>query len=284
MSDPTPAESDRDYGGPQTGREVSRYVRVELHEVESPESDGPRVVGHAPASAHLRGPAGGVRGGALLTMLDNVGGLCGGLAALPDGWVVSTNLSARTVRLEHVGPFRIDARVLRQGRASVVTAVEIRDEGAGDALVVDGVLTSAILVPENGPPSWDRPLALGPGEPLVEPVPTIPDWLGAHAIDDATVEMPLAESLRNPWGILHGGAVASLVDLAAEHVAGGATTDVVLHFLAPNRIGPVRAVARTLGSRADGTVLRIEVRDEGAGRVTALAIVTSARMTVAPTP
>jgi len=282
MTDPSPVETDRDYSGPETGREVSRYVQVELHEVETPERESPRVVGHAPASRHLRGPGGGVRGGALLTMLDNVGGLCGGLAALPDGWVVSTNLSARTLRLEHVGPFRIDARVLRQGRASVVTAVEIRDEGAADALVVDGVLTSAILVPENGPPRWARPLVLGPGEPLTEPVPGIPDWLAARAIDDTTMEMPLAESLRNPWGILHGGAVASLIDLTAEHVAGGVTTDVVLHFLAPNRTGPVRAVARDLGSRADGTVVRIEVRDEGADRVTALAIATSAPVRVAP--
>ena len=282
MTDPGDTETDRDYGGPQNGREVSRYVQVELHEVEPTNGSGPRVVGHAPAAAHLRGPGGGVRGGALLTMLDNVGGLCGGLAALPDGWVVSTNLSARTVRLEHTGPFRIDARVLRQGRASVVTAVEIRDEGAGDALVVDGVLTSAILVPEHGPPRWERPLALGPGEPLVDPVPAVPEWLGAHVVDATTVEMPLAESLRNPWGILHGGAVASLIDIAAEHVAGGVTADVVLHFLAPNRVGPVRAMARPMGTRPDGTVLRVEVRDEGADRVTALAVVTSTRVTVAP--
>ena len=82
--------------------------------------------------------------------------------------------------------------------------------------------------------------------------------------------MPLADALRNPWGILHGGAVASLIDVAAEHVTGGVTTDVVLHFLAPNRVGPVRANVRTIGSRADGTVLRVEVRDEGADRVTAL--------------
>ena len=87
-------------------------------------------------------------------MLDNVGGLCGGLAALPEGWVVSTNLSARTIALEQVGPLRIDARVLRQGRSSVLTGVQIHDEGARDALVVDGVLTSAILVPANGPPQW----------------------------------------------------------------------------------------------------------------------------------
>ena len=89
--------------------------------------------------------------------------------------------------------------------------------------------------------------------------------------------MPLAEQLRNPWGILHGGAVASLVDIAAEHASGGVTTDVVLHFLAPNRVGPVRATAEPVGARrrADGTVMRVEVRDVGADRVTALAIATA---------
>ena len=76
--------------------------------------------------------------------------------------------------------------------------------------------------------------------------------------------MPLAESLRNPWGILHGGAVASLVDLAAEHVTGGITTDVVLHFLAPepgrarcaprpDRIGPRAPTARCSASRCATT-------------------------------
>jgi uncharacterized protein (TIGR00369 family) len=271
-----PLAGDRDHGGPETGRAVSRYVRVSLHELEPSSNGAPRVEGRAPASSHLRGPGGGIRGGALLTMLDNVGGLCGGLAALPDGWVVSTNLSARTVRFDHEGPFRIDASVLRQGRASVVTAVEIRDVGANDALVVDGVLTSAILVPQNGPPEWTRPLVLDAGPPPPDPQPPVPEWLGATAIDASTLEMPLRETLRNPWGILHGGAVASLIDLTAGHVTGGVTTSVVLHFLAPNRVGPVRATARRIGARADGDVLRIEVRDTGADRVTALAVVTSA--------
>ncbi|MGO9876281.1 MAG: PaaI family thioesterase [Acidimicrobiia bacterium] len=276
MNRTNPGEAVHGFGGPDIGRDVSRYVQVQLHEVEPSDDGTPRLAGHAPASAHLRRPGGGVRAGALLTMFDNVGGLCGGLAALPDGWVVSTNLSARVVRLDHVGPFRIDARVLRRGRAATVTAVEIHDEGAGDALVVDGVLTSAVLIPENGPPRWTRPLVLGPGEPLPEPVPTVAHWLGAQTIDEMTVEMQLTDSLRNPWGILHGGAVASLIDLTAEHMTGGVTTDVVLHFLAPNRVGPVRATGRALGSRVDASVVRIDVRDEGAGRVTALAIVTSA--------
>ena len=63
-------------------------------------------------------------------------------------------------------------------------------------------------------------------------------------------------------------------------MTGAITTDVVLHFLAPNRIGPVRATARTIGARdhrtrRDGSVLRIEICDAGAPRVTAVAVVTS---------
>jgi len=254
------------------GRDVGRYLGVTMREAEEL-----HLVGHAAVAPHLRGPAGGVRTGALLTMLDNVGGLGGGLAALPDGWVVSTNLVARVVALSHAGPLRIDSGLLRRGRNNVVTGVQIRDEGARDAIVASGVLTSAILVPETGPPPWDRPLvSQARTEPPVE-LPSIPEWLGVRAVERDAVEIDLAAAFRNPWGILHGGVVAMLVDLAAEYATGGgATTDVVIHFLAPNRVGPVRARVRALGRRTDGSVLRVEVRDEGAGRTTALAIVTCA--------
>ncbi len=252
------------YRGIESGRDVTRFVRAELREA----GEG-HVIGHAPASDDLRGPHGGVRVGALLTLFDYVGGLCGGLAALPDGWVVTTNLAARLVARQQRGPLRIDAGVLRRGRNNVVTSVQIRDEGAQEALVVDGVLTSAILVPENGPPKWPRPLVLVPDEPPI--TMRIEDWLGVQRIGDDTIEIELTEQLRNPWGILHGGVVAMLADYAAEHATGRAPTDAVLHFLAPNRIGPVRAVARLLGDE----LCRVEVRDEGAGRVTGVAVVTA---------
>jgi uncharacterized protein (TIGR00369 family) len=257
---------------PLMGREVSNYVGVTLREV-----DDLVIAGHAPIAPHLCGPGGAVRSGVLLTMLDNVGGLNGGLAALPDGWVVSTNLAARVVARARRGPLRLDSRVLRRGRNSVVTEVGIRDEGAQDTLVASGVLTSAILVPENGPPQWERPVELGTLDGGTSPKPTVGEWLGARTIDDDTLEIDLADELRNPWGILHGGVVASLVDLTAEHATrGGWTTDVVLHYLAPNRVGPVRARARVLGRRSDGDVVRVEVRDEGAARTTAIAIATCA--------
>lgn len=260
------------YERPEAGHHVGRYMGVTMREVEEL-----HLVGHAAVAPHLRGPAGGVRTGALLTMLDNVGGLTGGLAALPDGWVVSTNLAARVVALSHVGPLRIDSGLLRRGRNNVVTSVQIRDEGTRDALVASGVLTSAILVPENGPPQWSRPLVLELAPEAAPDLPSIPDWLGVRPVGDRAVEIDLAAELRNPWGILHGGVVATLVDVAAEHATGGGwTTDVVLHFLAPNRVGPVRASARVLGRRTDRHVLRVEVRDEGAARTTAVAIVTCA--------
>lgn len=261
---------DRD--GPIMGREVSNYVGTTLREVEDLV-----IVGHAPVAPHLCGPTGAVRTGALLTMLDNVGGLNGGLAALPDGWVVSTNLAARVVAPAHAGTLRLDSRILRRGRNSVISEVKIRDEGASDTLVASGVLTSAILVPENGPPQWDRPVELTTIGPTHVAKPPIAEWLGVHAVDDVTLEMDLADDLRNPWGILHGGVVASLVDLTAGHATKGRwTTDVVLHYLAPNRVGPVRAIARVLGRRSDGDVVRVEVRDEGASRTTAVAIATCA--------
>jgi uncharacterized protein (TIGR00369 family) len=254
-----------------SGRDVGRYIGVTMRETEEL-----HLVGHAPVAPHLLGPSGGVRTGALLTMLDNVGGLNGGLAALPDGWVVSTNLAARVTAPAHSGPLRIDSAVLRRGRNNVVTSVQIRDEGARDTLVASGVLTSAILVPENGPPQWSRPLVLDAVSAIASDLPAMPEWLVLRAVGEHAVEIDLAAELRNPWGILHGGVVASLVDLAAEHATGGTTTDVVLHFLAPNRVGPVRATALVLGRRSDGDVVRVEVRDVGADRMTALAIATNA--------
>lgn len=258
-------------GGTGDGRDVSRYVRTSMREVGEL-----HLVGDAPADPHLRHPDGPVRAGALLAMMDTVGGLCGGLAALPEGWIVSTNLVARVVGPErHTGPLRVDARVLRRGRASVITSVQVVDAGGGDVLVADGVLTSAVLVPDNGPPRWDRPLVLDAGPALDPPPPPLTEWLGLRVVDGTTVEIDLVAILRNPWGILHGGVIAMLADLASEHATGARTRSMVLHFLAPSRAGPVRASARRIGTGGDGCVSRVELRDEGAGRVTAVALVTT---------
>jgi len=189
---------------------------------------------------------------------------------------VSTNLVARLVPRRLEGGIVLRARVLRAGRNSVVTSIDARDD-ATDALLADSVLTSAVLEPAGGPPTYDRPLVLA-----VPPAPkALPDPNSFYGVRPAAagVELELNETVRNPWGILHGGVTTTVVESAVRHALGGADlTSVVLHFLRPGRVGPVRAVAEPVGSRPDGTLMRVEVRDLGADRRTmAVAIVTATR-------
>jgi uncharacterized protein (TIGR00369 family) len=265
------------FADPDAGRSVARYLGLTLEEVGEAREGAASVAGHAPAPPYLRAPDGTIAMGALLGLADSVAGLCGGLAALP-GWVVSTNLMLRAADLDVVGPLALRADVLRAGRNAVVTEVHVRDAGADDRLVADGVLTSAVLVPDGGPPVYERPLVLT--APTLDPTstPALADFLGTRARDADTLTIELTEQLRNPWGILHGGVTAALVDLAGRHATGGsATTDTVLHFVAPGRVGPVTARVVEVGTRADGVLVRVEVRDVGASdRLMALAVATVA--------
>ncbi|MGZ4689665.1 MAG: hotdog domain-containing protein [Acidimicrobiia bacterium] len=262
------------FGDQETGRAVNRVTQVSLREVDYPgDPTDTHVIGEVLELDHLRGPMGNVRAGALLTMADTVGGMCAGLAVLP-GWVVSTNLMLRTTPKVHRGPLALDARVLRVGRNAAVTQVGIRDRGDADALIADGVLTSAVLDPAGGPPDFPRPMVLDvPDSP--DPVLPLLDFFGVRPHDASSVALEINETVRNPWGILHGGATAVLVDAAAAHAVGaGATTaDVVLHFLRPGRIGPAVARASVLGERPDGHLVHVQVVDAGADdRVMAVAV------------
>lgn len=169
---------------------------------------------------------------------------------------------------------RVDRAPCRSQRE--VTSVNITDQGDGDALVADGALTSAVLEPAGGAPDFPRPLLLV--APPLEPnaTPHLTEFLGTFPIDATTLGLEITDELRNPWGILHGGVTAALIDSVGCHATGGAaTTDCVLHFLRPGRIGPVTASATRLGRRPDGDLVRVEVRDQGAeNRLMAVAITT----------
>lgn len=264
------------FAAPGAGRSISTHLGLSMREVAVPGSELTGIDGVAPAATHLRGPGGNVSAGVLLTMIDSVGGLAAGLAVLPE-WVVSTNLMMTTARFDQVGPFAVTGRILRAGRKAVVSSVQVTDEGRDGALVADGVLTSAVLAPADGPPVWTRPLVLDASAPGPTPAPDLDEFFGIAAEDARTVVMPLAEHLRNPWGILHGGATAVLVEAAAGHVTGGdgRVADAVVHFLAPGRVGPVAARAEPVGERPDGDLVEVSVHDLGADdRRMAVAVVT----------
>ena len=213
--------------------------------------------GDARVVDHLRGRTGAVRAGALLTMLDNVGGVCGGLAALPDGWVVSTNLAARTCHRAHRGPLRLDSDVLRRGRNNVVTAVRDPRRGRTTRSSPTACSRRRSSFPRTDRRSGNVRSASAITGARRTTLPPMHEWLGARALDDATRSRSTSPTtLRNPWGILHGGVVATLVDLAAEHATGGGHAPTSC-CTSSRRTASARCAphARSLGRRSDGDVV-----------------------------
>jgi uncharacterized protein (TIGR00369 family) len=176
--------------------------------------------------------------------------------------------------LAHVGPLRFRADVLRRGRNSVVTSLGVVDEGAGDRPVAAATLSCAVLDPGAMVLGFERPFSQAMPEPGVDPVP--PDQFFCIEPGEGPItRLRLEDRLRNPWGILHGGAVAMLADEAACRAAlaaapatigprGVAASDVVLHYLRPIKVGPVEARCDLLGTRAGRTTVRVAIHDVGA--------------------
>jgi len=239
------------------------------------EEVGATVVGRVPIAPHTRGRDGGLHRGVILAAVDATGGLACGLASLP-AWTVSTSLMAVVPRNGHTGPLRFDATILRASRARVVASVDVRDEGDDDRRVAHAVLTTAVLDPANGPPPFQRPVRV---EPAVAQVDDLETAFGITLGEGLTTTLELRPALRNRWGILHGGAVALLAEVAAVRAAGGgAASRTVLHFLAPARTGPVEARCTVLGDRRDKggrRVVLVSAHDTGHDdRQVALASVT----------
>jgi uncharacterized protein (TIGR00369 family) len=256
-------------------RHVSDYFRLERWEL--PSTAGPdapaSMAGRTPVDDHQRGPGGGLRTGGLLTGIDSLGGFTSGLAVLPR-WIVTTSLLATVSELSHVGPLRLRADVLRRGRNSVVTALDVVDEGADDRHVAAATLTCAVLDPDAMTLEFERPFVLPMPPPQAGAVPP-EEFFCIEPGEGLVTRLRLEDQLRNPWGILHGGAVAMLADEAACRAArsavpaaaerGAAAADVVLHYLRPVKVGPVEARCTVLGTRDGRTPVRVAIHDVGAG-------------------
>jgi uncharacterized protein (TIGR00369 family) len=88
----------------------------------------------------------------------------------------------------------------------------------------------------------------------------------------ATFALDVREELTRMGGILHGGAVVSLLDTAAafavhtviEPEARTVTVDLTVHFIRPASRGRVEATARVLRRGRRVCILSVEARDEAA--------------------
>jgi acyl-coenzyme A thioesterase PaaI-like protein len=274
---------------PDPRRVVGDYFRLERWEIPPPDGvDAPSEFGgRVPVDAHQRGPGGGLVTGGLLSSLDNLGGFTAGIAVLPE-WVVTTSMMVTFSDLSHRGPLRLHARVLRRGRKAVVTALDVLDEGADDRAVAVATMTCSVLDPGSRDLEFERPFSIpmAPPDPLARP-PL--EFFGIEPGTGPITRLGLEEHLRNPWGILHGGAVAMLaevgacraVDAARARTSRGplAAADTVLHYLFPAKVGPVEARCEVLGEREGHAVVRVAIHDVGAeerlvtvGSVTVVAV------------
>lgn len=261
---------------------ISLYLTIPMAERPDPEvPEGPVLVDatFTPRAHHLD-RHGRLGTGVLATLIDSVGGMVSGLSVLPD-WIVTTNLTLRrpvgsAVAVTEGQPVELRSRILRRGRTSAVCEVDVVDHLG--TTVATAWMTSAVLTPEHGPPPIPRPL-----RPM--PVPAIDDPLYRTDTDTffsvqdgdrpGEVRIDAPTRLRNPWGIVHGGALAVAAETAARRAVAHPTgidvdaddlvvTDLVLHYLSPVRVGPVVAAAEMVGSRGDDHLVRTTVRDHGA--------------------
>jgi uncharacterized protein (TIGR00369 family) len=110
-----------------------------------------------------------------------------------------------------------------------------------------------------------------------------PSLLGFELVDlqfgEATLKLAMRDELRQPYGFLHGGATASLIDTATAFaciscLAEGEQTmtiDLTIHYLRPHKTGEVFCTAKVVrNGKKIQTVSAEVVNEEGKLIATAL--------------
>ena len=196
----------------------------------------------------------------------------------PDAWALTSDMSVRMRPLP--APERIEAlgSVVRQGRRSTTSKVELFTEKSEP--IATGAIGFAMLPRREGDPPKPNLTPQGAttifsghrslGGPLREVA-------GIERIDPANgqVEVVVTPELRNPAGTLQGAMVALLAEAAAEDLVSTrfavpvVVTELDLRYLAQARNGPVRTRCRLLGTDRDSPV-EVELVDTELDRITTL--------------
>jgi len=114
-----------------------------------------------------------------------------------------------------------------------------------------------------------------------------PSFIGIELVDfkfgEATVKLKMRDELRQPYGVLHGGATASLIDTATAFaciscLAEGeqtVTIDLTIHYLRPHTDGEIFCTAKVVrnGKRIQ-TVSAEVINEQGKLIATALSTYT----------
>lgn len=99
--------------------------------------------------------------------------------------------------------------------------------------------------------------------------------LGEMKPGEASIHLAVRDELRQNQGIIHGGAVASLIDTASAFAAVTqlepdervTTTDLTIHYLRPVSAGRLTATARIVRGGRRLVVISVEVTNDEGGLV-----------------
>ncbi len=145
-------------------------------------------------------------------------------------------------------------------------------------------------------PSFEEKTAQGMIRVNNEATSGVPTYLGVRVLEFGPgrllAEVAVRDELLTPFGTLHGGAMAALVD----HVLGcvlyplmtrgqwAATTEFKLNYLAPVKTGTLRAESTVVSLGRRSAVVRVDVENEGRAVCTALGTLMISDPPSAPRP
>jgi uncharacterized protein (TIGR00369 family) len=232
-----------------------------------------------PVVAEVCTADGAVRAGALATLVDVIGGGLAATVAHP-GWIATADLTLHVVAAVTSGSVEARARVAHSGRTTVVIEVDLYDD---DVCVGIATMSFAVLQRRDTNPDITTSMTTGPSTMALATSsmrkPML-DELELVVIDAERGEMeaPVGEWSLNSLGAMQGGAVATVIDAAAEAAASthvGAplvVTDIQLTYLALARVGPLRTRVEVLGDAPGSVTAHVEMVDAGSdSRVTSVA-------------
>ena len=229
-------------------------------------ADGDGVSGRFEVSEHERVPGTRlVRAGVLATVADVVTGWGANRHVFPR-IPLTVDLSVHWLRPIDADAFDVTARVLKAGATTVVSEATFADPVSQERAILSYVTFVVSPRPQD---AFTQPLPERVHQSsLARP---IMDDIGVRVVGPGIAELDRVPYVMQPAGTIQGGAVALLVERAAESIAGAPIEDLEIRYLAAVRVGPARATAEVI---APGLV-RVELRD--AGRPDRLATIALAR-------
>lgn len=255
--------------------------------------DGDSLVGQMAIRSDLQGADGIARLGPVGSFLDTIGGVVAAISTFPTA-IATADLGVSVDPRARPRAIRTRPRVVRAGRTNVVTEMVVLDADTGTP-VGYSTMTSAVLSAGTPQPYDPRVVTemmrtdYQPGDDFYAELGLeFGSGLGENGAPGARLD--LKPWLGNSMGMMHGGCTIMIVEAAALAAAGVvfgsdapcAVVDAHVRYLNGARVGPVVATAMVIGREPSAISVRVDQRDSGRDRVTALATARVIRLELGP--